>query len=69
MAGSARSAMATATARGAYGTRIERTGAPGVRNGSARRREEFEALGLLFGILGVLLVLVVTGGAMSPYGP
>ncbi len=61
--------MATATARDASKTGITRLGAPRIRSGLACRREEFEALGLLFGILGVLLVLVVAGGPISPYGP
>ncbi len=32
----------------------------------ARRREEFEALGLLLGVLGVLLVLALTLGLAPP---
>jgi hypothetical protein len=60
--------MATATARAPSRTAIKRVGAPGIRSGLTGRREDFEALGLLFGILGVLLV-VVAGGATSPYGP
>jgi hypothetical protein len=32
----------------------------------ARRRDRFEALGLLLGILGILLVVAVTVGAAPP---
>ena len=54
---------------GASRIAIRPMGVPVIRSGSAFRREEFEALGLLFGMLGVLLALVVAGGATSPYGP
>jgi hypothetical protein len=35
----------------------------------ARRRDEIEAVGLLLGILGILLVLVLTIGTTTPFGP
>jgi hypothetical protein len=41
----------------AVGATESRVGRPG------RRRDEFEAVGLLLGIFGVLLILVVTVGA------
>lgn len=44
-------------------------GTPAVGSRPARRREEFEALGLLVGMLAVLLLLVVAVGATTPYGP
>lgn len=35
----------------------------------ASRRVELEALGLLVGVLGILLVVVATVGSASPFGP
>jgi hypothetical protein len=51
----------------APGLSRERAGGAGILPGrGARRRDRFEALGLLLGILGVLLVVAVTVGAAPP---
>jgi hypothetical protein len=59
----------TMTATEAPGTGRQRDGGPGTLvERQARRRGDIEALGLLFGILGVLLVLAVMVGASPPIG-
>jgi len=57
------------TATQAHETGTRRDGGPATWiEQLARRRGDIEALGLLFGILGVLLVLAVTVGAPPPIG-
>jgi hypothetical protein len=59
----------TMTATQAHETGTRRDGGPATWiEQLARRRGDIEALGLLFGILGVLLVLAVTVGAAPPIG-
>lgn len=48
----------------------ERPGGPALlARTRASRRGELEAVGLLVGILGVLVVVVATVGSASPFGP
>jgi hypothetical protein len=57
------------TATEAPETGRQRAGGPGnLVERQARRRGDIEALGLLLGILGVLLVLALTVGASPPIG-